>query len=290
MKDLKDEYDEIKAPKQTLDLLEETMNRASRDKQKARRRRKVRNIGMGIAAAFAVCVVLPNTNASVAYAMGNVPVLGNIFKVLTVREYSVNEARYQADVKVPEITSGEKDGQIKENLGEVNADIKKITDQLIQEFEEQKTKFEKEGYADLHISSNVICETDEYFSVELILYQGAGSGFERHKFYTIDKQSGKQIKLSDLFTEGSDYKKAVSDEIKAQMRANMKKDKKLEYWLDDKDIGEENNFKSISDDQNFYINAKGNLVIAFDEYEVAPGYMGCLEFEIDSTLVKAQLK
>ncbi|OJT72202.1 anti-sigma factor, partial [Clostridioides difficile] len=33
-------------------------------------------------------------------------------------------------------------------------------------------------------------------------------------------------------------------------------------------------------------NKNGNLVISFDEYEVAPGYMGAVEFVIPNKVIK----
>ena len=39
-------------------------------------------------------------------------------------------------------------------------------------------------------------------------------------------------------------------------------------------------FTELSPDAKFYINGEGNVVIVFDEYEIAPGYMGFPEFEI----------
>ncbi len=45
-------------------------------------------------------------------------------------------------------------------------------------------------------------------------------------------------------------------------------------------------FKEISPQQNFYLNPEGKLVIAFNEYEVAPGSMGCPEFEMPDEIFK----
>lgn len=36
----------------------------------------------------------------------------------------------------------------------------------------------------------------------------------------------------------------------------------------------------MTEDNKFYINEAGNLVIVFEKYEVAPGFMGQQEFEI----------
>jgi hypothetical protein len=44
-------------------------------------------------------------------------------------------------------------------------------------------------------------------------------------------------------------------------------------------------FDSIAKDQSFYINNEGKLVISFDKYEVAPGYMGVVEFIIPSNVI-----
>ena len=41
---------------------------------------------------------------------------------------------------------------------------------------------------------------------------------------------------------------------------------------------------------DFYFNESGELVIAFDEYEVAPGYMGAPEFVIPQKVTAGLLK
>ena len=40
-------------------------------------------------------------------------------------------------------------------------------------------------------------------------------------------------------------------------------------------------FQSVDENTKFYINKDGNPVVCFEKYEVAPGYMGFQEFEID---------
>ena len=36
--------------------------------------------------------------------------------------------------------------------------------------------------------------------------------------------------------------------------------------------------------QDFYINSNGKVVIVFEKYKIAPGYMGTQEFEIDKKI------
>ncbi|MER2115170.1 MAG: RsiV family protein, partial [Solibacillus isronensis] len=41
--------------------------------------------------------------------------------------------------------------------------------------------------------------------------------------------------------------------------------------------------------QNFYITEDGKLVLSFDEYEIAPGFMGLVTVEIPTKLLQDML-
>ncbi len=73
------------------------------------------------------------------------------------------------------------------------------------------------------------------------------------------------------------------------MRAQMAEDENKVYWVDCEDVPEWN-FERLKEDQNFYFDEAGNLVIVFDEYEVAPGYMGALEFTVERAVFEGLLK
>ena len=131
----------------------------------------------------------------------------------------------------------------------------------------------------LNLDSEVLTDDEKWFSLDLVLYQGAGSGYEQHRHYTIDKKTGKRAELSEFF--GEDYVNKISEQIKTQMRQRMAEDENLTYWIDNEDIPEWN-FEAIAENQDFYVNKDGKVVICFNEYEVAPGYMGCVEFIVEN--------
>lgn len=81
--------------------------------------------------------------------------------------------------------------------------------------------------------------------------------------------------------EGADYITPISENIKTQMREQMAQDEMVCYWIDYDKVPEWN-FESITDETSFYLNADGDVVISFDEGEVAPMYMGVVEFTIPS--------
>lgn len=280
MQEWKEEYENIKVPEEMKERIEASVERARR--QKLKERRKTVRIWRGAAAVLAIVLILPNTSSRVAAAMQQIPVLGELFKVVTIREYQVDEERYTADVKVPEVVpestgnAEEEPSQAQKTAEEINFDIQKVTNELIEEFKREMEEFE-DGYQDLYIDSEVLTDNDRWFSLDLILYQGAGSGYERHRHYTIDKTTGKRPALRDFY--GEEYVKRISDEVKEQMRSRMAEDENVIYWLDYEDVPEWN-FEAIAEEQDFYVNAAGHVVVCFDEYEVAPGYMGCVEFEL----------
>ena len=61
-----------------------------------------------------------------------------------------------------------------------------------------------------------------------------------------------------------------------------KTDEGISYFLKDEF---EDSFKSIKADQSFYITDDNKLVISFDKYEIAPGYMGVVTFEIPTEIL-----
>ena len=264
---------------------------------RAESRRKVAKVGLSLAAAVAiVLLVLPNTSQSIAYAMSKVPVIGKVVEVATIREYKYDDGKSEADIEVPEISisASTEDGEEAESSAElpeqlevttkdINDQITLITDRIVAEFK-ANTK-DDVGYQNVMVKSEVIESTEDYFTLKLICYQGAGSGAEWDYYYTIDLSTGEQMKLSDLFEEDSEYLQLISDNIKEQMRQQMEEDPDVSYWVDEEEIPEWS-FEEITEDVNFYLNKDENIVICFDEGEVAPMYMGCVEFEIPAEVTE----
>lgn len=282
-------YHDIPVPEEMRERVEEAVQRA----------KKGHRIHMSavIAAAIALLIILPNTDARIAYAMGNIPVVGKIFQTVTFRNYQYESEHFEANVEVPQIVVGggeeeeeeaKKDSEkLQEAVEQVNFDIEEVTNQLINEF--QASVELEEGYAALEIQHEIIMNNERYFTLRLSIYQAAASGAESYKFYTIDKQSGQQIRIGELFQEGSGYQELLSENIKEQMRAAMAEDEMMIYWIDSTDMPEMN-WQGLKEEQNFYFDEDDNLVIVFDEYEVAPGYMGAQEFTIEKSVFEQLLK
>ena len=281
---LKKEYESVSMGEEAMHVMRQRMEQGKKEKKIMEMKTWMK--GVAVAAAVAL-VILPNTSSSVAYAMKNIPLLGNVVNVVTFRDYHYDQNKKTADVSVSKIDinteglEGESVDNAKKSSEEINREIEQITNQWVEEFKET---MRSDGYEQIMVKTEPINTTDKYFTLKLICYQGAGSGFEQDFFYTINLDTGKRMKLSDLFIEGSDYRTIISDDIKKQMRKQMDEDENVSYWLDDKEV-EEWNFEEIPEDVSFYVNENNELVICFNEGDVAPMYMGTVEFVISNEVL-----
>lgn len=280
---LKEDYKNTPIPEQGKKQMEESIERAKKEKQKVVRFRHYKQAGLTAAAALALLVIAPNVSQSAAMAMGNLPIIGPIVKVITIRDYKVDEEHRSADVNVPKIEVDSTDPKASQSVDTVNQNVDQYISTLIDQFKAD-TADNQEANQSLDVHYDIVTNTDTWFTLKLSVLQIQASGDQSYRYYNIDKRTGEIAPLKDLFRDGADYKTVVSDNIKKQMADQMAKDENVYYWLNDTEVPDEN-FKSISDDQDYYMDKDGHLVIAFDEYEVAPGYMGAVEFTIPDEVI-----
>ncbi len=302
----------------------------SEDRRVRSGKRIGRTAGWAAAAAALMLVIVPNISAEAAYAMEQIPVLGSVVKVVTIRNYQYESEQFSAEIEEVKLEQddvagnngldetrvedgrtngagaengrpsgtgaedggtndrpdgiGAEDDKIEGSIQTINESIEEMTNRLIDRFEEQVEQ--GEGHGSIYAGHEVVTDTDTWFTLRIDVTEIAGSGFQYQYYYHIDKTTGEIVSLGDLFEEGADYITPISENIKEQMRNEMGADESKIYWVDSKEeIGHQ--FETVKENQNFYLNEEGQIVICFDEYEVAPGYMGLVEFTVDEAAVAA---
>lgn len=247
--------------------------------------------GWVAAAAVVILVVVPNISAEAAYAMGQIPILGSVIKAVTVREYHYEDEQFSAQIQEVQLereTDGQKEQEddiditAGESIAVINESIEEMTDRLIARFEEQVET--GEGHSGVYADHEIVTDTDTWFTLRINVTEVAASGMNYQYYYHIDKTTGEIATLKDLFEDGADYITVVSENIKKQMKEKMAEDDSIIYWVDtEEELGHQ--FEQIKEDQNFYLSEDGQIVICFDEYEVAPGYMGLVQFTVEDEAV-----
>lgn len=277
------EEEDISVP----DVVKERIDKALSDlpeKESKPRKTKFLPKNAAVAACFVlICfVVLPNCSTTYAHALEKVPLIGSFVRVVTIRNYFYSDGKHDMDIDVPAIESEKGDA-----VDFINKDVDELTKILADRFNKEVEEVGDKGHSGIFVDYDVVTNTDRWFTLRIRVHEAAGSSNTYYKFYHIDKTTGKIVTLKDLFTT-EDFSSVLETEIKRQMKEIMAADHDKLYWVDRAEIGYD--FVNLDNSHNFYWNENGDLVIAFDKYEVAPGYMGTPEFAIKKDTIKDILK
>ena len=282
LEELKKHYDEVPIPKELDFVVENALK-----KGKKKKRKKVPQWLLGSAAAAMLFTAGLNVSPAMARSLADIPVVGSIIKVLTWTEYEVTEDTYDAKIKVPSIENLD-NAELANTLNEkYRSEGKALYDDFIADVGDIKAN--GGGHYGIDSGYDIKTDNDEILSIGRYIVNTVGSSSTVMHYDTIDKQNEILITLPMLFKDNS-YIQVISDNIKEQMRQQIAaSNEEKVYWVKGAGLPDEDSmddFKAIDANQQFYISDKGKLVISFDKYEVAPGYMGVEEFEIPTEILQ----
>ena len=280
---------------------QERLERYRREKKKVAKVRFFRCTAAAAAALMACMTVGVNSSEVFAREMGELPVIGALARVLTVRSWHGTDGDYEIDLEVPRIEAeAAQEAQtqpVQDFTEKINEEIEKIVDAYMEEaraeFQEYKKAFFETGGTqeewndrkmDITVDYTVKYQKDNLLSLELVTAKGWVAASQERHYYNLDLDREQALTLEDIL--GEDYVRICNESIDAQIREQVRTDEMKSYFgygpdgEKDDEMGIEG-FTTVSKDTKFYLNEEGNPVIVFDEYEIAPGYMGMPEFEIE---------
>ncbi|WP_339227666.1 DUF3298 domain-containing protein [Oceanobacillus sp. FSL K6-2867] len=279
-KSLKKKYDEIVIPKELDSVVQDAL-------KKRRTKRLTAKWSAGVAAAALLFTTSVNVSPAMAQALSEVPIVGEVVKVITVTQFEEGDKLLSADIKVPAV----KDLENKKLEDSLNEDYLEEGKTLYKEFEAimEMVNEGESGHYSISSGFEVKTENEQILVLERYVDRIAASGSTTLQYDTIDKKNEILLSLPMLFKNDS-YIQKISENIKDQMREQMNSGTDKVYWVEGaglEDFGDF--FETIQAKQQFYINNDGKLVISFNEYEVAPGYMGTVEFIIPTEVLSEVL-
>lgn len=237
-----------------------------------------------VACTFVAFIFFVNVNPSFAQQMYDIPVIGDIAKVFTVKEYHEDDDLKLINAKIPAIqNTGNTDLEQR-----INYEIMTKMNDVLKEAEDRAAEYkdaviatggEEKDYVPVNIQVDyeIKYSSDDIISFVIYKSETLASAYTETFFYNIDIETGKNLNLKDLL--GENYKDIVNEAIYNEIEERSK-DSDNSYFTAD-----EGGFAGITDEfQDFYINSSGKIVIVFPKYAIAPGYMGVQEFEIDEQI------
>ena len=277
LRESKSYYREIPAPAELQERIEAAYR--SLRPEAVRETHILRWAAVSAASVFAVFVILLNSSPVFARSTHGIPVIGDIARVFTFREDFKQTAGQNLVVKEPKV-SGLKDSGRQE---QINRLIRKKVD-AAQKMLEERSRQEREAFlqtggraedyipAESSVTYSIKCSNAKTLSFVLdIMWDRAQSSLEQD-FYNLDPGTGAALTLENLL--GKNYRSVVDAGVRRQMQERAAQHKDWEYFTGS------DGFQGIRRDQKFYVNAAGNVVVVFDKYEIAPGFMGPQEFTI----------
>lgn len=277
----KKQYNSVEIPEELRGMVEETINNMENKKRVVKMKKNIFNYSViSAAACMMVLVTALNTNEAFAKNIGDIPVIGHIAKVLTIRSYEEKDSDKDTNVNVPAIQSEE---EISKKVNQVISDkVDEYVAEANERIEEYKQAFLSTGGTeeefdkhDISIDVDYEVKYQDENKVSFVLF-GAESWVSAYKFrdyYNISLKDNKELTLRDIL--GEDYIQIANDSIKKEMALRLESNENFEYF-DESNGG----FSSVDDTTKFYLNEEGNVVIVFDKYEIGPGSMGYQEFII----------
>ena len=164
---------------------------------------------MRFVAAMIAFVIVVNSNANIAYAMEEIPVLGTIVKVVAFSSYQSKDDDMSADIQTPQIEV-EEDSNMKDAAQQVNKTVKEYTDEVIRQYEKDVEATNGQGTENVTTDYEVVTDNDTLFSLRVNTTVALNTSGVTIKIYHINKKTGKMITLPDLFQENVDYKKILN--------------------------------------------------------------------------------
>lgn len=280
VRDAKDIYDAIEVPQELGETVRVAARSATRKPQLVRRH-AVRYTACAAAACLVLFVTALNTIPAFASGVSEIPVLGRIAQVLTFAEYERQGENETLIVRQPKL-SNTGNTELEKRI---NLEIQRKIDALVKTFQEQAEQakqlyLENGGDEDeymipeINIDYRLHCNNGSVVSFVLIKSETHASYYEEQYYYNIDLETGKELTLRDLL--GPNYKEIVRQRVRQQIEERKEKDPDA-YFYSEEELA---SFGMTLDDPGFYLNEKGNVVVVYPKYEIAPGYMGIQEFEI----------
>lgn len=272
----KQRYESIEIPEE----LEERVQAGIRQGKANRMHKKwVERIG-SVAACLALLVGLLNVFPAVAASAADIPVLGGLFQLFTVRRIEAEKNQVIYHVEVPAVSS---EAEIAKRVNEeIQLRVDRHLAEMEQEWEDYREAFfatggTEEEWAqrtkDVQATYEIKSQTDTILSFVVDLSQCSYNATQTQYFYNLDLEQDRELTLKDLL--GEDWIEICNATIQAQIDASVDSEG-FTYFFPP----EEGGFVSVDETTTFYIREDGVPVVVFPKYAIAAGAAGIVEFPI----------
>lgn len=276
----KTQYDNIEIPQNLDEVVQGAVAEGLAGRRRDRTLRLFKRTG-AVAAALLLCAVTAlNVSPAFAAAACDLPVVGELCRVLLLREYHVEDSVKSIDTKIPQLeNTGKSDLEAR-----VNEEIQKAVSRCQADSEARAAEYYDAFVAtggnpedfvptDITIGYETKYVSPDYVSFVISQRESRFAAYNFDLYYNIDLNSGEEITLEDWF--GADYREIVAGSIESTI-AGWSEEQREILWEDLSVMD------LISEDTSFYLNQEGEVVVVIEKYAATIGAAGDLEFTIQA--------
>lgn len=159
-----DKYLKIKAENERSEIpdsvktrIEETLSNLPKQGDKPKKIRLLPRIASVAACLiFVMLFLLPNISVAYAEAAEQLPIIGKIVKVITVRNYFYSDDYHEMDIDVPEVS-----GENGEAADYINKEISELTQTLVNQFYSDLEAIGDEGHSSVYVDYETVTNTEK---------------------------------------------------------------------------------------------------------------------------------
>lgn len=158
--------EDIPIPDRVYARTEETLESLPERKVKRQVWRAPRAVFSMAACLLAVFLIfLPNVSVVYAQTAAEIPIIGKLIEVFTFRNYTYSDDRHELDAEVPMVKNPENSqaGTM------INQEVEELTDAVIQQFYQELEISGGKGYGSVHVDYEIVTNTEEWFTLKLIV-------------------------------------------------------------------------------------------------------------------------
>lgn len=269
-------HDLYRRSRPSAELVRRTQTRLAREKRGRTQMKWVK----GLAAAAAVVLVFGasvNLSPAFAQAVDDIPVVGSLARVLTVRSFTQEQPDSTVTVEQPMVAD---DTAFAADVNErINAIVDEYLDEANARIEEHRQAFLATGGTEeefermniqVSVDYEILSETEDRVSFVLRAAQSDDPAGTEEIYYNLDLATGKELTLADVL--GTSWAERCNAAIEEQMAERTD----VPYFSADA-----GGFATVDENTSFYIDENGTVVVVLPKYAVAPGAYGPQEFPID---------
>ena len=209
-----------------------------------------------------------------------------------VESYKIEIGNYSAEISIPEI-NGMLDTAEQSQINQAFSDhaAENLTP-FIEDAKSIHAEYPTDGPHFLwEYKYETLYENADYLVFRMAEFTVAGSSNSSAQYFTLDKNSRSLVTLDQFYAGNQNYMTELRTYIEEEMgEANQTGE--MQYWVDeapgetDAKTAMDQVFNSLEDNRQYYLNQDGQILIAFNKYDVGPGAMGTPEFVIPEDIGK----